>query len=167
MGVWKRRSVQKPAAQAAGRLRIRQHPWANTALDLHGKVTGSDASSLLSPSTSLGRMIKHKKTIWLRKNIKLCMKNEIMASEWRSLQICWPGNHFKVNCSKSSLDLLLEKYLFSVYVTQPLCLFTLHNSIWKGREVTSPSKHISSGKEEPLCTFGNNCHFILDSYICT
>lgn len=115
--VLKRRSVHKPTAQAAARLRIRQHQWANTALDPHGKVTGSDGSSLLSPSKSLGRMIKHKKNIWLRKNIKLRMKNEIMASEWRSLQICWTGNHFKVNCSKSGLDLLLEKYLFSVYVT--------------------------------------------------
>lgn len=72
------------------------------------------------------------------------MKNEIMASEWRSLQICWPGNHFKVNRSKCGLDLLLEKYVFSIYVTCPLFL-CLHSIIQaergeREREVRSHHK---------------------------
>lgn len=45
------------------------------------------------------------------------MKNEITASEWRSLQICWPGNLFKVNCSKCGFDLLLEKHI--TYILLP------------------------------------------------
>ena len=110
------------------------------------------------------------KKIWLRKNIKLCMKNEIMASEWRSLQICWLGNHFKANCSKCGLDLLLEKHGFSIYVTYSLFLH-LHSVIQAERterEVTSHNKHVSSGKEmNPSVHFENDCHFMLDYYIHT
>lgn len=88
------------------------------------------------------------KKIWVRKTIKLCMKNEIMASERRVLQICWPGNHFKVNCGKCGLAPLHGKDYF---------LFMVHIHFWnvytpsfrlKGqREVTSWNKHVSSGRE--------------------
>lgn len=88
------------------------------------------------------------KKIWVRKNIKLCMKNEIMASERRALQICWPGNHFKVNCGKCGLAPLLGKDVFSIYSTYPFFIVYTPSFRLKGqREVTSWNKHVSSGRE--------------------
>lgn len=50
------------------------------------------------------------------------MKNEIMASEWRWLQICWQGNHSTVNCSKCGFALLLEKQVTYVLLYYHICL---------------------------------------------
>lgn len=97
------------------------------------------------------------KKIWVRKTIKLCMKNEIMASERRALQICWPGNHFKVNCGKCGLAPLLGKDVFSIYSTYPFfyCLHSIIQAERAERGDKLEQAHLVWQKNEPLCTFPN------------
>lgn len=97
------------------------------------------------------------KKIWVRKTIKLCMKNEIMASERRALQICWPGNHFKVSCGKCGLAPLLGKDVFSIYGTYPFlkCLHSVIQAERAERGDRLEQACLVWQRNEPLCTFPN------------